>query len=93
MMNLDSVELVTGVSIMIVTPALVEVAKQMGLPVKFAGMASILFAMMLLAVGGIAAGVSANGHQVATWILAGFVYGLAAAGLYSQTRLGGGAGA
>jgi hypothetical protein len=33
----DSVELVAGVPVMVVTPALVEIAKANGLPVRYAG--------------------------------------------------------
>ena len=83
----DSVELVTGISITIVTPALVEIAKQLGLPVRFAGIAAIVFAIGLLIIGGIATGAEQSGRQLASWCLAGIVYGLAAAGLYSQTKI------
>ena len=87
----DSVELVAGVSVVIVTPALVEIAKANGMPVRFAGVASIVIAIVLLVIAEIALdGVPASGdlvRAVARWIIAGVVYGLAAAGLYSQGRL------
>lgn len=87
----DSVELVTGVSVMVVTPALVEIAKGNGMPVRFAGVASIVIAIVLLVIAEIALdGVPASGdlvRAVARWIIGGVVYGLAAAGLYSQGRL------
>lgn len=83
----DSIEIITGVSILIVTPALVEVAKQLGLPVRLAGMTAILFAVVLVILGDVANGVEINSSTAARWIIAGIVYGLAAAGLYSQTRL------
>ena len=90
----DSVELVAGVSVMIVTPALVEIAKGNGMPVRFAGIASILFAFVLLVIAEIALrGVPASGglvQAVARWIIGGVVYGMAAAGLYSQGRVLGG---
>ena len=83
----DSVELVAGVSVVIVTPALVEIAKANGMPVRFAGVASIMIAIVLLVIAEIALdGVPASGdlvRAVARWIIAGVVYGLAAAGLYS----------
>jgi hypothetical protein len=76
----DSVELVVGVPLIVVTPALVELAKRQGLPAHYAGLAAILTAMALLACGDLALGGAAR------WILGGVVYGLAAAGLYSQGR-------
>lgn len=90
----DSVELVAGVPVMIVTPALVEIAKGNGMPVRYAGIASIVIAFVLLVI----AEVALNGlppagdlvQAVARWIIAGVVYGMAAAGLYSQGRLLGG---
>lgn len=82
----DSVQLITGVSITIVVPALVEIAKQVGLPVRYAGVAAIVMAIILVMIGGLASGNAFDARQVATWCLAGIVYGLAAAGLYSQTR-------
>lgn len=86
-MMTDSIELITGVSILIVTPALVEVAKQIGLPVRWAGIAAIVFATVLVILGDIAGGVSFEARLLAKWAIGGVVYGLAAAGLYSQTRL------
>lgn len=83
----DSVELLTGVSITIVTPALVEVAKELGLPVKFAGLTAMVVAMLLLMFGNIANGEAVTPAAIARWMLGGMVYGLAAAGLYTQTRL------
>lgn len=83
----DSVQLITGVSITVVVPALVEIAKQLGLPSRYAGAAAILIAVALVMIGGFASGAGFDPRQIATWCLAGIVYGLAAAGLYSQTRL------
>lgn len=82
----DSVELITGISITIVTPGLVEVAKRMGMDVKYAGFAAIACATVLYALGEIAMGVTFGASTFSRWLLAGMVYGLAAAGLYSQTR-------
>lgn len=83
----DSVELLTGVSITIVTPALVEVAKQLGLHAKYAGLLAMILAFMLLTFGNVANGEAITLAAIARWILGGMVYGLAAAGLYTQTRL------
>lgn len=88
----DSIEIITGVSILIVTPALVEVAKQLGLPVRLAGLMAIVFATVLVTLGDIASegatSLANDGFQtIARWLIVGVVYGLAAAGLYSQTRL------
>jgi hypothetical protein len=86
----DSVELVVGVPLIVITPALVEVAKGLGLPSRFAGIAAMLIAMALLACGDLAlAGLptqAALPQAAARWVLGGAVYGLAAAGLYSQGR-------
>lgn len=87
----DPVELVAGVSLVVVTPALVEIAKANGMPVRFAGVASIVIAFTLLVIAEIALdGVPASpevGRALARWIIGGIVYGLAAAGLYSQGRV------
>lgn len=84
----DSIELMTGVSILAVTPALVEVAKQIGLPPRWAGIAAITIATVLEIAGGIALGDTPTLPMLARWLVNGLVYGLAAAGLYSQTRPG-----
>lgn len=86
----DSVELVVGVPLIVITPALVELAKRQGLPARYAGLAAMLTAMALLVCGDLALGgappADALVATVARWILGGVVYGLAAAGLYSQGR-------
>jgi hypothetical protein len=86
----DPVELVVGVPLIVITPALVELGKRLGLPVRYAGLASMLTATLLLICGDIALGglppADALPATVARWILGGVVYGLAAAGLYSQGR-------
>ena len=86
-MMTDSIEIITGVSILIVTPALVEVAKQLGLPVRLAGLSAIIFATLMVVLGDVAGGVEFDSRVVARWAISGIVFGLAAAGLYSQTRL------
>jgi hypothetical protein len=86
----DSVELVVGVPLIVVTPALVEMGKRMGMPVRYAGLAAMLTAMVLLACGDLALDgtppVEGVPGMAARWLLRGVVYGLAAAGLYSQGR-------
>ena len=86
----DSAELVAGVPVMVVTPALVEIAKANGLPVRYAGMAAMLIAALLLVVAEIALegvpSMDALPVVVARWIIGGVVYGMAAVGLYSQGR-------
>ena len=87
----DSVELVVGVPLIAITPALVELAKHLGLPVRYAGLAAMGIALVLLVCGDLALdGVPAPGELVTAisrWVLGGIVYGLAAAGLYSQGRV------
>jgi hypothetical protein len=74
--------LVIGVPLVVVVPALVELAKRAGLPTVWAGFASILACALVLGL------VQLQVHPlfggVAAWALASIVYGLAAAGLYSQ---------
>ena len=85
----DTIELLTGVPILIVVPALVELAKRAGMPVRFAGLAAIGCAMALCALADLA-GVGLRApmsESVARWLLGGIIYGLAAAGLYSQRRI------
>lgn len=84
----DTIELLTGVPILVVVPALVELAKRAGLPVRFAGLAAIGCAVALCALAdlaGVGSAMPANA-LVARWLLGGIIYGLAAAGLYSQRR-------
>ncbi len=50
----DAFDLVAGVPLVIVIPALVEIAKRQGLPVRYAGLAAILCAIGLLALAGLA---------------------------------------
>lgn len=84
---IDSVEVFTGVSILVLAPALVEVSKQIGLPVRWAGLAAIAIAVCLVVLGDLAAGAEVNLEATSRWLIQGMVYGLAAAGLYSQTKV------
>ncbi|MGC4107238.1 MAG: hypothetical protein QM753_13020 [Thermomicrobiales bacterium] len=85
----DSVALVAGVPLVVIVPALVELAKRQGLPARWAGIVAIVIATALLVIGDVALGDTGGDAawwlvRIATWVLGGVVYGLAAAGLYSQ---------
>lgn len=80
----DSLDLLVGVPLMVVVPALVELAKRQGMPVRYAGLASIIAATLLLALAGYALDPHLEPGDPARWLVGGIVYGLAAAGLYSQ---------
>jgi uncharacterized membrane protein YedE/YeeE len=73
--------LIAGVPLIVIVPACVEVAKRAGLPVRYAGLAAIAFAMALLA---LQDAVRLTDLPWPTWAIGGVVYGLAAAGFYSQ---------
>lgn len=84
----DSVELAAGVPLLVIVPALVELAKRHGLPVRYAGGMAVVLATALLVLGDLALGTRVDGGDIVTtaagWIIGGVIYGLAAAGLYSQ---------
>lgn len=77
--------LILGLPLILIVPALVELAKHLGLPNRFAGVAAILCAGTLAWLADLALGTDLAG-QAAGYILAGVVYGLAAAGAYSQLQ-------
>ncbi len=83
----DTFLLIAGVPLIAIVPLLVELAKQHGLPVQSTGIAAIGFATALLAIAGIALGEPVSIATVARWLIGGIVYGLAAAGLYSQRQM------
>ena len=83
----DAIELVSGVPLLVIVPALVELAKRQGLPVRYAGVAAIGLAIVLLALAGLALGEPVTVSSTARWLIGGIVYGLAAAGLYSQRAM------
>lgn len=87
----DSVELVAGVPLLAIIPALVEVAKRNGLPVRYAGGAAIILGIVLLMLGDLALDEFPDTTgwfaTIARWLIGGVVYGLAAAGLYSQREV------
>jgi hypothetical protein len=72
------------VGITVLVPGLVELAKRLGLPAHYAGLASIVAAGVVL--GLVELQSSAQFGGVAGWLLLSLVYGLAAAGFYSQVR-------
>jgi hypothetical protein len=76
--------LISGVGITVLVPALVELAKRSGLPTRYAGLASVLAAGLVLGLLQLQANADVGG--AASWLLLSLVYGLAAAGLYSQVR-------
>jgi hypothetical protein len=65
-------------------PALVELAKRSGLPTQYTGLASILSAGVVLGLVELRSNAQFGG--AAGWLLLSLVYGLAAAGFYSQVR-------
>lgn len=84
----DSLALVAGVPLLVIVPALVELAKRHGLPVRSAGAVAVALAILLLVLGDLALGAVPDqagwSATVARWIIGGVIHGLAAAGLYSQ---------
>jgi hypothetical protein len=54
------------------------------LPTRFAGIAAVLIATVLLALASLGLTETFEPADLARWIIGGIVYGLAAAGLYSQ---------
>lgn len=75
---------VFGAPLVLLVPAIVQLAKELGLPTKYAGLASIAVCAGVLGL------VELRSHQtaggIASWLLMSLVYGLAAAGLYSQAK-------
>ena len=76
--------LISGVGITTLVPALVELAKRSGLPTRYAGLASIVAAGLVLGLVELQSHAQFGG--AAGWLLLSLVYGLAAAGFYSQLR-------
>ncbi len=75
---------VYGAPLVILVPAVVQLAKELGLPTRYAGLASIGAAGLVLGLVELRTHEDAGG--VASWLLMSLVYGLAAAGFYSQVR-------
>lgn len=89
---IDTIDLAYGIPLIVVVPAIVEIAKRNGLPERLAGPAAIATATALVALGDVALGATPLpiGQRLAAWVIAGIVYGLAAAGFYSLAPLSGG---
>ena len=87
---IDSTELAYGIPLIVIVPAIVQIAKANGMPARLAGPAAIVAATALISLGDIALGVSTAslGQRLAGWLIAGIVYGLAAAGFYSLAPSG-----
>ena len=84
---IDTIDLAYGIPLIVVIPAIIQVAKHNGLPTRLAGPAAILTATLLIALGDVAVAASNDpfGQRLAAWLIGGIVYGLAAAGFYSLT--------
>jgi hypothetical protein len=82
----DTFALLAGVPLVVVVPQLVNLAKQQGLPTRYAGVAAIACSIVLLALAGFALDPEITVADGARWMIGGVVYGLAAAGLHSQRR-------
>src|SRR5688500_9644449 len=76
--------LISGVGITILVPALVALANRSGLPVRYACMASVVAVGLVLGLVVLHSHAQCGG--AAGWLLLSLVYGLAAAGFYSQVR-------
>ncbi|MGI9254135.1 MAG: hypothetical protein ACR2J8_10335 [Thermomicrobiales bacterium] len=86
---------ILGAPVVALVPGLVEAMKRAGMASRWAGLAAIGWAAALVALADLS-GANITGYagggglvtpgRVAGWALAGVVYGLAAAGLYSQAR-------
>jgi hypothetical protein len=73
-----------GIGLTVVVPGLVQLAKGLGLPTKFAGLAAILACAVVL--GLVELREDPSYGAIAAWALLSLVYGLASAGLYSQAK-------
>ena len=77
--------IVAGVQLVVVVPLLVELGKrELGLPSRFAGVASVGVSAALLGLLELEKRPDVGGW--ATWALLSIVYGLAASGAYSQAK-------
>jgi hypothetical protein len=90
---IDTIDLAYGIPLIVVVPAIVQIAKANGLPDRLAGPGAIAIATVLVALGDMALATSTSplGPRLAGWLIGGIVYGLAAAGFYSLAPSGPGA--
>lgn len=89
---IDTIDLAYGIPLIVMIPAIVQVAKHNGLPTRLAAPAAIIVASILIALGDVALATIdvPVGQRLATWLVGGIVYGLAAAGFYSLVPSGNG---
>lgn len=73
------------IAIIALVPGLVEVAKRLGMPTRFAGLAAILSAVAMVGLSELGSGATPIAGAARSIVL-GLVYGLAASGLYSQVQ-------
>jgi len=69
---------INGIALVPLIVGVVEVAKQVGLPVRFAPLLSLLL--------GLGAGFFLHGSSLALSVVTGLMIGLSASGLYSATK-------
>ena len=82
-------DMISGAPVVALVPGLVEIAKRDGKPTRFAGLAAIAIATLLVALADLSLSADSTlplRRLVAGWALAGVIYGLAGAGLYSQAQ-------
>ncbi|MGH2618858.1 MAG: hypothetical protein ACRDJC_26820 [Thermomicrobiales bacterium] len=77
---------ILGVPLVALTMGGVQGLKELGLPSRFAGLGAVAVASLLVALNDIRGGEGISWEQGADWLLIGIVYGLAAAGSYSQVK-------
>jgi hypothetical protein len=76
--------LIAGVPIVVIVPLLVQGAKELFLPARYAGVAAMVAAAIVLGLIDLKTDPRFGGW--AEWLLLSIVYGLAASGLYSQVK-------
>ena len=76
-------DLIVDTAVIGVVPGIVEVAKRAGMPTRFAGLAAIVVATMLIVFSNLGQS-ETNIETFSVWMMRGVVTGLAASGLYSH---------
>jgi hypothetical protein len=74
--------MICGIPLVVIIPAGVQLLKTLGLPTRYAGLASIALCALILGLVALRHDPTVGG--LAAWLLMSLVYGLAAAGFYSQ---------
>ena len=87
---IDTIDLGYGIPLIVVIPAIIQIAKHNGLPTRLAAPAAIIVASILIALGDVALATTEGpvGQRLATLLVGGIVYGLAATGFYSLAPSG-----